>query len=67
GQLVTIKPYSLGIFSGSVKVGPAWLGVTVYNVFDDRSTTKIGGSTGATPLYFFNPGRSYQAQLKFKY
>ena len=67
GQLVTIKPYSLGIFSGSVKVGPAWLGVTVYNVFDDRSTTKIGGSTGAAPLYFFNPGRSYQAQLKFKY
>ncbi|WP_295634584.1 TonB-dependent receptor [Novosphingobium sp.] len=67
GELVRIAPYSLGIASGSVKVGPAWLGVTVYNVFDNRSTTKIGSSTGATPLYFFNPGRSYQAQVKFKF
>jgi iron complex outermembrane receptor protein len=67
GELVKISPYSLGIFSGSVKVGPAWIGVSVYNVFDDTSTTKIGSSTGATPLYFFNPGRSYQAQVKFKY
>ena len=66
-QLVKIKPYSLGTASASVKVGPAWLGVTVYNVFDDRSTTKIGGSTGAAPLYFFLPVRSYQAQLKFKF
>jgi iron complex outermembrane receptor protein len=67
GQLVQIKPYSLGTLSASVKLGPTWLGVTVYNLFDDHSTTKIGSSTGATPLYFFQPGRSYQAQLKFKF
>lgn len=67
GNLVRIAPYSLGIFSGSVKVGPASIGLTVYNVFDVRPTTKIGGSTGAVPLYFFMPGRSFQAQVKFKY
>ena len=67
GNFVPIKPYNLGIFSGSVKLGPASLGVTVYNVFNDRATTKIGGSTGALPLYFFQPVRSYQAQLKFRF
>jgi len=36
-------------------------------VFDDRSTTKIGSPTGGTPLYFFQPGRSYEAQVKFKF
>lgn len=67
GELVRIAPYGVGIFSGSVRLGPAWLGVTVYNVFDTNSTTKIGKSTGSTPLYFFVPGRSYQANLKFKF
>ncbi len=67
GQLVEIKPYSLGTLAASVKVGPVWIGGTIYNVFNDYSTTKIGSSTGNTPLYFFNPGRSYQAQLKFKF
>ena len=66
-QLVEIKPYSLGTLVASVKVGPVWIGGTIYNVFNDYSTTKIGGSTGNTPLYFFNPGRSYQAQMKFKF
>ena len=67
GQLVRLSPYSQGTLSGSVKLGPTWLGVTVYNVFDSTPTTKIGGSTGALPLYFYQPGRSYQAQLKFKF
>lgn len=67
GQLVQIQPYSLGTLSGSFKLGPAWLGVTVYNVFDSTPITKIGGSTGSLPLYFYQPGRSYQAQVKFKF
>ncbi len=66
-QSVLIRPYSNAILSGSVRLGPAWLGVTVYNLFDDRSTTKIGGPTGAQPLYFFQPGRSYQAQIKLRF
>ena len=66
-ERIRINPYSNGILAGSVKLGPVWLGVTVYNPFDDRSTTKIGGSTGALPLYFFQPGRSYQAQAKLRF
>ncbi len=66
-QLVQIKPYSLGTLSGSAKVGPVWIGGSIYNLFDDRSTVRIGSSTGATPLYFFQPGRSFQAQVKFQF
>ena len=67
-QLVRIAPYSLGQLSGSVRVaGDVWLGGTIYNVLDNTATTKIGGSTGATPLYFFQPGRSYQVQLKARF
>ena len=66
-QLVQIAPYSLGTLAASVKLGPVWIGGSIYNVFDDFSTTKIGGSTGNLPLYFFQPGRSYQAQAKFKF
>jgi iron complex outermembrane receptor protein len=67
GQLARIAPYSLGILSGAVRVGPAWLSLTVYNLFNDTSTTKIGSPTKSTPLYFFQPGRSYQAQVKFRF
>ena len=66
-NLVKIAAYSTGIASGTVFFGRIGVGVTVYNVFDDRSTTKIGSPTGATPLYFFQPGRSYQAQVRFKF
>ena len=47
--------------------GPVWLGGTIYNLFNDTSTTKIGSPTGATPLYFPQPGRSFQAQMKFRF
>ncbi|MBS0253668.1 MAG: TonB-dependent receptor [Proteobacteria bacterium] len=68
GQLVRIAPYSMGQLAGSVRlIGNVWLGGTVYNLFDDTSTTKIGSSTGALPLYFFQPGRSYQVQLKARF
>ncbi len=66
-NLVRIAPYSFGIASGTYYFGPIGVGVTVYNVFDDRSTTKIGSSTGATPLYFYQPGRSYEAQVRFRF
>jgi hypothetical protein len=36
-------------------------------VLDNTATTKIGSSTGAVPLYFFQPGRSYQVQLKARF
>ena len=67
GELVRIAPYSTGIASGTVFFGPVGVGVTVYNVFDDQSTTKIGSSTGTSPLYFFQPGRSYQAQVRLRF
>ncbi len=66
-ELVRIAPYSFGIAAATYYLGPVGVGVSVYNVFDDRSTTKIGSSTGATPLYFFQPGRSYEAQLRFRF
>ena len=66
-NLVRIAPYSGGIASGTVYFGSVGVGVTVYNVFDDQSVTKIGSSTGSTPLYFFQPGRSFQAQLRLKF
>ena len=64
---VRIAPYSSGIAAATVYYGPVGIGVTVYNVFDDRSTTKIGSATGTQPLYFFQPGRSYEAQLRFRF
>ncbi len=68
GNAVRIAPYSGGIASGTYYFGPVGVGVTVYNVFDDQSTTKIGSSTSpTTPLYFFQPGRSYEAQVRFKF
>lgn len=82
GQTVRIAPYSLGTFSGSYTFKNFSLGVTVYDVFNDASVTKIGGSTGTNapntnlvggtknakfPLYFFAPGRSVEAQIKMKF
>ena len=67
GNLVRIAPYSTGVASGTVYFGPVGVGVTVYNVFNDTGTTKIGSSTGAAPLYFFQPGRSYQAQVRLRF
>lgn len=67
GNLVRIAPYSTGIAAGTYYIGPVGVGVTIYNVFGDRSTTKIGSSTGATPLYFFQPGRSFEAQVRLRF
>ena len=67
GNLVRIAPYSFGTAAGTYYIGPIGVGITVYNVFDDRSTTKIGSSTGSSPLYFFQPGRSYEAQVRFRF
>ena len=66
-NLVRIKPYSLGTAAATVYFGPVGVGITVYNVFNDRSTTKIGSSTGASPLYIFQSGRSYQAQVRLRF
>jgi iron complex outermembrane receptor protein len=65
-QVVRIAPYSNGIASASVTYGRVTVGVSVYNVFDDRSTTKLGSPTSTSALYFFQPGRSYEAQVKLK-
>lgn len=67
-QTVRINAYSLGTASASYTFAHhVQLGVAVYNVFNDTSTTKIGGSGGARPLYFFNPPRSFQADVKIKF
>jgi iron complex outermembrane receptor protein len=67
GPQVRIAPYSGGIASGTYYFGPIGVGLTVYNVFNDTSTTKIGSPTSATPLYFFQPGRSYEAQVRLRF
>lgn len=66
-NLVRISPYSQGVAAATVYFGHIGVGVTVTNIFDDQSTTKLSSSTGATPLYFFQPGRSYQAQLRLRF
>ncbi len=67
GQQVRIAPYSNGTFVGSYTFRNFTLALSVYDVFNDTLTTKIGSSTKATPLYFFQPGRSYQGSLKVKF
>ena len=67
GNLVRIAPYSQGTAAATVYFGPVGAGVAVYNVFNDRSTQRIGGSTSATPLYFFQPGRSVEGQVRFRF
>lgn len=60
--------YSLGIVSGSYQIGPVQLGVSVYNVFDDRSTTSIGGA--ATPVgaaYQFQVPRTVEGSVRLKF
>lgn len=65
---VRIAPYSNGILAGSVTVGPIEIGAAVYDLFDDKSVTKIGGSGNfATAQYFFQAGRSYQAQVTARF
>jgi iron complex outermembrane receptor protein len=66
-QAIRIAPFSTGIAAATAFWGPVGVGLAVYNVFNDRSTTKIGGPTSGTPAYFFQPGRSYQAQLKLRF
>ncbi len=66
-NLVRIPAYNDGIAAVGYSFGRYTLGVTVYNVFDDRSTTSIGSATSAaSALYFFLPGRSYQAQIRVR-
>ena len=67
GNLVRIAPYTFGIAAATYYIGPVGVGLTVYNVFDDHSTTKIGSPTGSTPLYFFQPGRSFEGQVRFRF
>ncbi len=67
GQTVRIQPYSMGTLAGSYTFRNFTLGASVYNLLDDRSTTKIGKSTSTSPLYFFQPGRSYQIELKARF
>nr|WP_295663795.1 TonB-dependent receptor [Polymorphobacter sp.] len=67
-QLVRIGAYSNGIAAVSYSMRNFTVGMTVYNLFEDRSTTSIGSSTNAgQALYFFQPGRSYQAQVRVRF
>ncbi len=65
---VRAAPYSLGILSGSYQIGPVQLGVSVYNVFDNRSTTSIGGAAAPVgAVYTFQSTRSYEGSLRFRF
>lgn len=65
---VRIDPYSMGTLAGSFLVGPVEVGVTVYNLLNSNPVTKIGGSsTASSAQYFFQPPRSVQAQVKFRF
>ncbi|UAJ08731.1 TonB-dependent receptor [Glacieibacterium megasporae] len=67
-QLVRISAYSNGIAALGYTVGNFTFGITAYNLFDDRSTTSIGTPTNAgQALYFFQPGRSYEAQARVRF
>ena len=65
---VRAAPYSLGILSASYQIGPVQLGATLYNVFDDRSTTSIGAA--ASPVgaaYQFQSRRSVEGAVRFRF
>ncbi len=65
---VRAAPYSLGIVSASYQVGPVQLGATLYNVFDDRSTTSIGGAAAPVgALYTFQSPRSVEGSVRVRF
>ena len=65
---VRAAPYSLGIATASYQVGPVEVGVSVYNVFDDRSTTSIGGAANAIGAsYQFQSRRSFEGSVRLKF
>jgi len=67
-ETVRLGAYNNGIAAAQYSFGNYTVGVTIYNVFDDRSTTSIGSSgTAASALYFFLPGRSFQAQARVRF
>ncbi|HZV08462.1 MAG TPA: TonB-dependent receptor, partial [Novosphingobium sp.] len=78
-QLYRIAPYTKGTLSAAFKLGPAWLGVSVDNVFNDTSVTKLGSSSSTTSpatsapntalpvAYYYQSPRSYQVNLKVRY
>ena len=70
-RLYRIRPYSIGDFAISQDFGGLRLGVTVNNVFNDRSITQITTSAVGAPTTTVN-GVSYQSgygqfdQLQFQ-
>lgn len=59
-RLYRIKPYSIGDFSVSQEIGDHLrLGITVSNVFNDRSITAISSSSSGAPTAIVN-GVTYQ-------
>jgi iron complex outermembrane receptor protein len=64
-NLVRVPSYNNAIAAVGYSFKNYTVGVTVYNVFDDRSTTSIGSPTNrGAATYFFLPGRSFQAQFR---
>ena len=60
--------YSLGIASGSYRIGPVQLGLTLYNVFNDRSTTTIGAAAAPIgALYTFQSPRSVEGSVRLRF
>lgn len=63
----TLAAYSFGVLSGSVTFGRITAGVTVNNVWNDRSVVSQSGPVSASTLYMFQAAASYQAQLKYRF
>ena len=64
---VSLAPYSYGVLSGSVAFGQITVGVTINNVFNDRSVLSQSGAPSPSTLYLFQAPTSYQAQIKFRF
>jgi len=65
---VRLGAYDYGLLSGSVTFGRVTAGVSVTNVFNDRSIVAQSGLvTDPTTLYIFQARRSFLAPLKVRF
>ena len=67
-NLVRLGAYDYGILAGSVTFGRLTAGVSVTNVFNDRSiVSQSGAVTDPTTLYIFQARRSVLGQIKVRF
>ena len=60
--------YSLGILSAGYRIGPVEVAATLYNAFNDRSTTTIGAAVAPVgALYTFQSPRSVEGSVRVRF